>query len=125
MLVLFVWIIGLLGTLLLSVGGLTYIVVSLMDRRLALVRVPMGTLCGYVTGVLFVWSLVPHDWTLPFWTTLAATVNADKYGHPIEHAAEAIVIWMLFAGVAGAVIGGFAAQVAGQPLGNRTVPQAR
>ena len=124
MLVFFVWIIGLLGTLLLSVGALTYLGVTLMDRRLAPVWVPVGTFCGYVAGVLFVWTLVPHDWTLPFWTTLAATVNAEKYGHPVEHAAEVIVIWMLFAGVTGAVIGGFSAHVAGQ-LRNRVVPQAR
>ena len=102
-----------------------YIVVTLVDRRPCPVCVPAGTLCGYFAGALFVLTLVPRDWALPFWETLAATVDAEKYGHPVEHAAEVIVIWMLFGAVAGAVISGFAAHIAGQPLRNRTMPQAR
>jgi hypothetical protein len=82
-------------------------------------------LCGYVAGALFLWTLVPGDWALPFWTTLAATVNAEKYGHAVEHAAEGIVIWMLFAAVAGAVIGGFAAHFAGRRVSRRSILRAR
>ena len=109
MLVFFVVMVGLLGTLLLSVGGLVYLVVTLAHGRPGPARVPAGILCGYFAGALFVWSLVPRDWELPLWTTVAATVDAEKYGHAVEHAAEGIVVWMLFAGVVGAVIGGFAA----------------
>jgi hypothetical protein len=84
MLVFFVWIIGLLGTLLLSVGGLMYVITTLADRRPCPVRVPAGMLCGYIAGALFVWTLVPHGWPLAFGTTLAATINAEKYGHQMS-----------------------------------------
>jgi hypothetical protein len=33
---------------------------------------------GYLAAALFVWTVVPHDWTVPPWTTLAATLNAAK-----------------------------------------------
>ena len=125
MLIFFVYMIGLLGTFALIAGGLTYIVVALADRRPCPLRVPAGILCGYVAGARFVWSLAPRDWKLPFWTTLAASVDAAKYGHPVEHYAEGIVIWILFGAVGGAVLGGFAAGIAGRlPTGCR-VAQAR
>lgn len=125
MLIFVVWIVGLFGTFLLSVGGLTYIVVAVADRRPCPLRIPAGMLCGYAAGALFIWTLVPGNWKLSFWTTLAATVNTDKYGHALEHAAEGIVIWMMFAGVAGAVVGGWLAHVAGSRLGRRTFAPAR
>ncbi len=125
MLIFFVWMIGLLGTLLLSVGGLTYVVVGLAGRRPCAVRVPAGMLCGYVAGALFVWTLVPRDWTLPFWTTLAATVNAAKYGHAVEHYAEGIVIWIVFGAVVGAVVGGLLAHITGDRLRQRALARAR
>ena len=121
----FAYIIGLLGTFVLIAGGLTYIVVTLADHRPCPVRVPAGILCGYIAGALFVWTLVPRDWTLPFWTTLAATVNAAKYGHPVEHYAEGIVIWMIFGAVVGAVVGGCGTHIAGRWLRQRRVAQAR
>ena len=125
MIAFFVWIIGLLGTVVLIAGGLTYILVTLANRRLGPVLVPAGMLCGYIVGALFVWTLVSRDWALPFWTTLAATVNAEKYGHALEHSAEAIVIWIVFGAVVGSAAGGFLAHIAGHRLGQRTVMQAR
>ena len=53
-----------------------------------------------VTG-LSVWRLALSVWTLPFWTTLAASVNAEKYGHPLEHEAEQILTLLIFAAVLG------------------------
>jgi hypothetical protein len=111
-LVLFVVLIGLVGTFVLASAGLTYIVVVVVDRRSCAVCVPAATLLGYVAGALFVWSLVPPNWTLPFWTTLAATVNSAKYGHPVEHGAEGIVVWMMFGAVVGSVVGGSVAHLA-------------
>ena len=84
MIAFFVWIIGLLGTVVLIAGGLTYILVTLANRRLGPVLVPAGMLCGYIVGALFVWTLVSRDWALPFWTTLAATVNAENTGTPLS-----------------------------------------
>ena len=104
-------------------GGLIYIVVTLANRRLGPVSVPAGILCGYIAGTLFVWFLIPSEWTLPFWTTLAATVNAEKYGHPVEHYAEGIVIGMMFGAVVGAAIGGFSTHIAGTLVRQRRVGQ--
>ena len=94
----------------------TYLVVTLADRRPWMLRVPAGVFCGYAAGALFVWSLVPREWALPFWTTLAASVNAERYGHSVEHPAQGIVIWILFGAVVGAVAGGSLAHVAGKRL---------
>jgi len=124
MLIFLAWIVGLIGTLVLTVAGVMYILVSLVDRRPYPICVVGGIICGYIAGPLFIWTLVPRDWPLGFWTTLAATVNAEKYGHTLEHAAEGIVIWMLFAATACAVIGGFAADIVGQRLQSRTLPQS-
>jgi hypothetical protein len=112
----FIYIVGVLGTFLLTTGGLTYLVVALADRRPFPFRAVAGTLGGFIAGALFVWNLAPSDWTLPLSTTLAASVNAAKYGHAVEHAAEGIVIWMLFAAVTGAAIGGFGARIARRSL---------
>ena len=114
MLNLFAYLVGLLGTFALIVAGLMYILVALLDRRPPCsLWLPAGILVGYLAGVLFVWALVPRDWTLPFWTTFAATVNAAKYGHPVEHNAEAIVVAMMFCAVVGGVIGGSLMHFAG------------
>lgn len=103
-----------LGTLSLAAGGLIYVVVALTDRRPARLLAVAAMLCGYVAGAMFVWNLVPGDWTLPFWTTLAATVDSDKYGHPIEHYAEGIVVWMMFGAVVGSVLAGLLFNRAGK-----------
>ena len=57
-----------------------------------------------VTGVA-VWHAMPSAWTLPFWKTLEASVNAEKYGHPIEHYAQGVVMALVFS----APLGGAAA----------------
>ena len=123
MLSLLAYFVGLLGTFALIVGGLMYIAVALKDHRLRSLPSFAGILCGYTAGVLFVGALVPHDWTLPFWTTLAAAGNAAKYGHPVEHYAEGIVAGMMFCGVVGAVIGGSVTHIAGTLLRQRKVGQ--
>jgi hypothetical protein len=124
---LFAYFVGMLGTLAMIVGGLMCIVVALAERRRSCsLRVPTGMLCGYIAGVMFVWwSLVPRDWALPFWTTLAATTQAEKYGHPVEHYAEGIVTAMMFCGVLGAAIGRSVMHLSGMRLGRRKVGQER
>jgi hypothetical protein len=107
MLSLLAYFVGLLGSLILIVAGLMYVVVAMTDRRPPRsLRLAGGILGGYIAGVLFVWALVPRGWTLWFWTTLAAAANAEKYGHPVEHYAEGIVVAMMFCGVVGAIAGG-------------------
>jgi hypothetical protein len=55
---------------------------------------------------------VPRTWTLSLWETFAASVNLDKYGHPVEHYAELTVVWILFGAVVGAMATGAAAAMA-------------
>jgi uncharacterized membrane protein HdeD (DUF308 family) len=63
------YLVGLLGTFALIVAGLMYIVIALSDRRSPCSRrLAAGILGGYIGGVLFVRAVVPHEWTLPFWT---------------------------------------------------------
>jgi hypothetical protein len=56
---------------------------------------------GALASGFAAWQLVPSAWTLPFWTTLKATVDAEKYGHAIEHYAEGVVMMMTFAAMLG------------------------
>lgn len=121
MFALFAYIVGLLGTMALLAGALTFVVAAVANRRLGPVLVPAGILCGYIAGGLLVWSLIPREWTLPFWTTLAATVDSEKYGHPVEHYAEGIVIGMMFGGVVGSFMGGVSAHLAGRVFRQRRV----
>ena len=77
---------------------------------------------GAVASGFLVWHLVPSGWTLPFWTTLAATVDAEKYGHPIEHQAEQIMTVLFFAAALGGAAGAGAAALgtAGNPRAGKS-----
>ena len=61
---------------------------------------------GYLGGGALVWRLTPARWPLSLWDTLAASVNARVYGHPVEHYAECLVVLMLVACAAGALLSG-------------------
>jgi hypothetical protein len=65
------------------------------------VLIALSFVVGSIGAGAFAWYLVPTDWTLPFLTTLEASVNSAKYGHPIEHTAENILVFVTFACVAG------------------------
>lgn len=56
---------------------------------------------GAVGGSLVAWQFVPSDWTLRFQTTLKATVDAEKYGHALEHYAEGVVVMISSAALFG------------------------
>ena len=56
---------------------------------------------GALASVFGAWQLVSSQWTLPLWTTLKAAGDAEKYGHPVEHDAEGIVVMLTFAAVLG------------------------
>jgi len=64
---------------------------------------------GALASGFVVWHLVPSEWTLPFWTTLEAAGDAEKYGHPVEHAAEQIITVVFFAALLGGAAGAAAA----------------
>jgi hypothetical protein len=84
MITVLVWITGLLGTLLLTVGGVVYLVVTLMDGRPWRIHVPAGMLCGYAAGALFVWNLAPSGWKLPLsarWLPASTRVTGGFAAH--------------------------------------------
>jgi hypothetical protein len=60
-------------------------------------------LVGALGGGFVVWQLVPSEWTLPFWRTLKATVDTEKYGHAVEHYAEGVVMMITFAALLGGI----------------------
>ena len=59
---------------------------------------------GFVAAGVAVWSIAPPEWTLSFPQTLAASVDSQTYGHPIEHYAESLLAVMLIACVLGATL---------------------
>jgi hypothetical protein len=69
-------------------------------------RVVAFSILGYVAAGALVWLLVPSEWTLSFPETLAASVDAKTYGHPVEHYAESLLLVMLFACVLGSAVFG-------------------
>jgi len=54
-------------------------------------------LAGALAGGIAVWRLALTDWTLPLRITIEAAVNAERYGRPVEHAAEQILTVLIFA----------------------------
>ena len=71
---------------------------------------------GYIAGGATVWLIVPPKWTLSFPQTLAASVDSETYGHPIEHYAESLLVVMLIACVLGAALFGAVAMFGGRLL---------
>ena len=59
---------------------------------------------GYIAAGATVWWLTPPEWTLSFTETLAASVDSETYGHPIEHYAESLLSVMLIASVLGSAL---------------------
>jgi hypothetical protein len=59
---------------------------------------------GYLAAGTAVWFITPPEWTLSFPQTLAASVDSQTYGHPIEHYAESLLVVMLIACVLGAAV---------------------
>ena len=64
----------------------------------------------YISAGL-IWTVVSADWNLSFLTTLEASVNSTKYGHPVEHRAETILVWLLMLSTFAALVSGAVAAV--------------
>jgi hypothetical protein len=69
---------------------------------------------AFLVGGILSWNLIPFHWDMPFWTTLKASVDSEKYGHPVEHKAEGILIWVLFGSVSSAISAGAVTALAGK-----------
>ncbi len=80
------------------------------DRRRG--RMSTGLLVSAVMLVAFyacaglIWRLGTADWPLSFLTTLEAAADAAKYGHPVEHRAEVMVVSLLLTSTLTAVVAG-------------------
>jgi hypothetical protein len=64
----------------------------------------------YISAGL-IWTVVSANWGLSFLTTLEASVNSEKYGHPVEHRAETMVAWLLLLSTFAALVAGAVAAV--------------
>ena len=73
--------------------------------------VPLAVIIGFLAGGVVGWAFVPVQWTASFWTTVEATGNATKYGHPFEHMAEHALLFFLYPAGLGALAFGVAALV--------------
>jgi len=103
------------GLLLVSTLPLVFLS-ALLDRhaqgaRAALV-VSTTMMLGFLVGGILSWNLIAFYWDMPLWTTLKASVDAETYGHPVEHRAEVILIWVLFFSVLSALVVGVVEVVA-------------
>jgi hypothetical protein len=103
-----------------TVGGLLapiLLALAIRDRHANRSRAPLTIYATIVTaflvGGILSWNLIPFHCDMPFWTTIKASVDAETYGHPVEHKAEGILIWVLFGSVLSAMIAGAAAALAG------------
>jgi hypothetical protein len=79
------------------------------DRRRVIVTSSFAL--GLYCGGWLAWSLIASSWAMPFWTTIEASVDAEKYGHLIEHTAENILFVVTLAsmccGVLSVIIAAF------------------
>lgn len=60
----------------------------------------------YVTAILLWKEFALHYWHKSFLTALDASVNAEKYGHPVEHTAEVLLVWLLIVSTLSALAAG-------------------
>jgi len=82
-------------------------------------------LAGALLSGEAVWRLALADWTLPFWTTVEASGNAMKFGHPLEHAAENNLCAVIVAALFGGLLGAAAAALAARMIRKFTLPGGR
>jgi hypothetical protein len=111
---LLIFFIGLVGTL--ALAPLFGLVAGQGQSGRRIGFITLMILVGYLGGGTVLWSFVPPEWQLSFWETLAASVNAKTYGHPVEHYAESILVLMLGACVGGAIVSGALAVAAARAL---------
>ena len=66
-------------------------------------------LVAFYASALSLWRLFTTTyWNLSFLTTLDAAANAAKYGHPVEHGAEVLLVWLVVVSTAAAAVTGAA-----------------
>jgi hypothetical protein len=78
-------------------------------RKSVPLAVTAMALAGFLIGGAIGWACRPDAWQMPLWQTAEASVNSEKYGHPIEPQAERVLLYFLFSGVLGAAAAALAA----------------
>lgn len=76
------------------------------------VKIVSAFVVGCLAGGTLLWRFLLFRWDLSFWTTVQASVNAEKYGHPIEHAAENILVLIVFASIMSGIFSAVAVDLA-------------
>jgi hypothetical protein len=106
----FVYLVAMGGGLLLVSALPLIFVAALPGRRTqgsrAAIVISSTMMAAFLAGGILSWYLIPFDWHMSFWTTLKASVDSRTYGHPVEHKAESVLIWVLFGSVMSAIIAG-------------------
>jgi hypothetical protein len=74
-----------------------------------------GLFVGGMTG----WSQRPVEWQAGIWQTAHASVDAAKYGHTYESAAERVLLYFVYGSVLGLVGAGLLIAGGGRALRNR------
>jgi hypothetical protein len=81
-------------------------------RRLTSLLVAVVMLVVFYVSAGLIWRLGTTDWHLSFLATLEAAGDAEKYGHPVEHWAELMVVWLMLGSTLAAAIAGLFTAVA-------------
>lgn len=69
-------------------------------RNLSLTLVAVA---GFLAAGILSWYTLGAGWHLAFFTTIAAAIDSETYGHPVEHAAENLLVAVLFFSVTGCI----------------------
>jgi hypothetical protein len=80
----------------------TYSRHRIWTRDLSLTLMPA---VGFFGAGIVTWYTLGAGWHLPFLTTVVASVDSQKYGHPVEHAAENLLVAVVFFSVIGSIAG--------------------
>ena len=102
-----------LVTTLSLVAALPVVFISMMlHRRRTYLWIVLLLPAAYLAFGTLGWSLRPSAWTMSFWETLAASVNAEKYGHALESQAERVAFYFFTPGTLGCLAAGLGAAIA-------------
>lgn len=99
-------------TTMLLLSGLPIVLLSLVlehrrsHRNAVPILIAVSVGGGYLAAGLLGWSFRPSVWNMSLLETAAASVNAPKYGHELEHQAERVLMYFLFPGSIASVVSG-------------------
>jgi hypothetical protein len=84
-------------------------VLAMHWRRSSTLAIIIGL--SFAVGGLVGWSQRPTEWSVGLWQTAVASVNAETYGHAYESKAERVLLFFMYGGMLGALVGAVIAGV--------------